>query len=112
MEPPTNTNWILASLFPEELARMSPDLEQVTLQANQSLFHYGDSVDYAFFPLTAVVSLVCLLEEGKSIEIGQAGHESFIGLPTLLGPDIALHNAEVLIPGQAVMIRTKALRRH
>jgi CRP-like cAMP-binding protein len=87
-------------------------MEQVTLQADQSLFHYGDLVKSAFFPLTAVVSLRCLIEEGKSIEVGQVGHESLIGLPALLGPDIALHTAEVLIPGRAVMIRTESLRRY
>jgi len=112
MEHSASANRILASLSPEELARMSPDLEPVTLRANQSLFHYGDSVDHTFFPFTAVVSLVCVLEEGKSIEIGQVGHESLIGLQTMLGPDIALHTAEVLIPGRAVRVRTEALRRH
>lgn len=109
---PFYANQVLASLSEEELARLTRDLEPVTLQANQVLFRYGDAIDYTFFPLTAVASLVSLLEGSKSVEIGLVGREGVVGLPSLLGPDRALYSAEVLVPGQAVRLRAEALRKY
>lgn len=101
-----------AALGSEELARLIPDLEPVTLQANQVLFRYGDVIDYTFFPLTAVASLVSLLEGGKSVEIGLVGREGAVGLPSLPTANRALYSAEVLVSGQAVRLRAEALRRY
>ena len=112
MEQAINVNRILASLSAEELARLSPDFEQVTLPVNQSLFRYGDAVESIFFPCTAVISLVCLLEGGRGVEIGLVGREGLVGLQTVLGPHNATYAAEVLVPGRAMMVRAGALRRH
>jgi len=112
MESYFNLNQVLASLSTEELARLAPDLEEVTLQANQALFRYGDSVDYTYFPLTAVASLLSLLEGGKSVEIGLVGREGVLGVPTMLGSNSATYTAEVLVPGQAVRVRAEALRKY
>jgi CRP-like cAMP-binding protein len=105
-------NRILASLPSEEFAELVTDLEPVKAQVGQALFHYGDEVKYAFFPVTAVASLVYLLEDGKSIEVGMVGPESGIGLTTILGSHIADHTAEILIPGLVMKVRVEVLARH
>jgi CRP-like cAMP-binding protein len=87
-------------------------LELIKLQANQALFRYGDALDYTYFPLTAVASLLSLLAGGKSVEIGLVGREGVIGLPTMLGPSSAIYAAEVLVPGQALRVRAEALRKY
>jgi CRP-like cAMP-binding protein len=69
-------------------------------------------VHYAFFPVTAVASLVYLLKDGKRIEIGMVGPESGVGLSAILGPHIADHTAEILVPGQVMRVRAEVLRRH
>jgi len=110
MELGFNLNQILASQLPEELVRMSADFEPVTLHVNQTLFRYGEAVDYVFFPLTSVTSLLCLLESGKNVEIGLVGSEGIIGLPKIIGSDNAIYTAEVLIPGQAIKVRAEVLK--
>jgi CRP-like cAMP-binding protein len=110
MEQGPSLNHILASLPPEELNCRAGDFELVTLQANQSLFRYGETIDYIFFPLTTVASLLCLLESGQNIEIGLVGREGLIGLPSVIGSTRAIYSAEVLIPGQAIRVRTETMR--
>lgn len=107
---PCAFNRILASLSPTELAQMPGDFEPVTLRANQALFRAGDTVEYAFFPNTAIASLVCLLENGKSVEIGLVGYEGMVGSPVLFGSNKAIYSAEVLVPGQAIKVRIETLR--
>jgi CRP-like cAMP-binding protein len=107
---PSALNRILASLSPTESVQMLGDCESVTLRANQALFRAGDVVEYAFFPSTAVASLVCLLESGKSVEIGLVGYEGIVGSPVLFGSTQAIYSAEVLVPGQAIKVRIETLR--
>jgi len=110
MEQRFNLNQILDSLPLNELVRLSAGFELVTLEANQPLFRNGDAVDDVVFPLTAVVSLLYLQEDGKNVEIGLVGREGLVGLPALLGPNNAIYSAEVLVPGQAIRVRASALK--
>jgi CRP-like cAMP-binding protein len=112
MDYSAKVNKMLAALPHEDLTRIAPELEPVTLRPGQSLFRYGEKVHYAYFPLTAVVSLVCLLEEGKSIEVGMTGPEGLVGSPAVFGPAAASQTAEVLIPGSALRIRVESLKKH
>lgn len=107
---PCALNQILASLSSAESAQILRDCELVTLRANQTLFRTGETVEYAFFPSTAVASLVCLLESGKSVEIGLVGYEGLVGSPVLFGSTRATYSAEVLVPGQAIKVRIDILR--
>jgi CRP-like cAMP-binding protein len=84
----------------------------MTLGEGQILFRYGEMIHHAYFPVTAVASLVSLLEEGKCIEIGMVGFESVVGLPAILGPNVAIHTAEVLVPGRMLRIRIDVLKEH
>jgi CRP-like cAMP-binding protein len=105
-----NLNQILDALPLDELVRLSAGFELVPRAANQPLFRHGDAVDYVVFPLTAVVSLLYLQEDGKNVEIGLVGREGLVGLPALLGPNKAIYSAEVLVPGQAIKARASALK--
>jgi CRP-like cAMP-binding protein len=103
-------NRILASLSPSEWGQMLGIFEPVTLRVHQMLFHVGDVLEYAWFPSTAVASLVCLLESGKSVEIGLVGYEGMVGSPVLFGSTKATYSAEVLVPGHAIKVRIETLR--
>jgi CRP-like cAMP-binding protein len=105
-------NKLLDSLPLEEMASIGQDLEPVSLRRGQCLYRYGDPTTHVFFPGTTIASLVCLLPDGKSSEIGMVGPESGAGLPTALGPNVAAHTAEALVSGRALKIRADALKRH
>jgi CRP-like cAMP-binding protein len=105
-------NKLLASLPPEEFASIAMDLEQVTLRRGQHLYRYGELISHVFFPITTVVSLVTILPDGKSSEIGMVGPEGAVGLSLILGPDVTVHTAEILVPGQALRVRAEVLKKN
>ncbi len=74
------TNRLLAALEPEDLALLEPHLEVVELKRGQVLYEAGDVIGYAYFPHDAMVSLVNVMEDGGSVEVGLFGCEGVLGL--------------------------------
>jgi hypothetical protein len=60
-KPDLSTNRILAALPERETKRLSPNLSSVSRGSRDVLYKPGDSIDYVYFPLNAVVSLLVLL---------------------------------------------------
>src|SRR5947209_1100737 len=60
-------NHLLASLPTPELTDVWPRLELVRLEARDTLFDPEQPIPYVYFPETAVVSLVSLLEDGGTV---------------------------------------------
>jgi len=59
--PPSNPlipNRLLAQLPPEEYERLEPHLKPVILKNKQTLYEIGQPINYVYFPLKALVSVV------------------------------------------------------
>ena len=108
--PPSTDNRLLAALPPEEYERVARHLEPVKLASGQVLYHSGQLVDYLYFPLDSMASLVAQMEGGAAIEVGVAGFEGVIGLPALLGVEKSPHLNLVQMPGGAMRARASPLR--
>jgi CRP-like cAMP-binding protein len=78
------TNRLLAALEPEDFALLEPHLEIVNLKRGQVLYEMGDAIHDAYFPHDAIVSLVNVMEDGGSVEVGVFGHEGVLGLLSAL----------------------------
>ena len=78
------SNWLLAALEPEDLARLEPYLEIVDLALGDVLYDTGDAIRYAYFPHDAIISLVNVMEDGATVEIGVFGREGVLGLLSAL----------------------------
>jgi CRP-like cAMP-binding protein len=102
-------NNILASLPAEDFQRLSPHLEPVELRLGQVLYEAGGKIDYVYFPLNSMVSLVSQLSDGSSIEIGVAGYEGVVGIYAVLGVDRTPHEGMVQIPGDALRVKTSVV---
>ena len=68
-------NPLLAALSPSERERWWPHLETVTLKRGQVLCESGVDPDHAYFPITAIVSLVYLTLDGESTETAVVGRD-------------------------------------
>ena len=101
-------NRLLAALSAEELNHVRPHLEPVRLGHRDELFEPGKPITYVYFPETAVVSLISLLQEGGSVEVGTAGAEGMAGLPLFLGGDTSSVQAIAQIAGTAYRIEASA----
>lgn len=106
---PSNGNRLLAALSPEERARLAPHLELVPLALGQILFRPEDRLDFAHFPVTAIVSLLTELEDGTGMEVGLVGREGVAGVSAFLG-GTETKVATVQGEGEGLRIRAAALR--
>jgi CRP-like cAMP-binding protein len=98
------TNRILAALEPEDFEVLAPHLESVTLLRGQVLYELGDTILHAYFPQDAVVSLVNVMEDGSSVEVGVFGREGVLGLLSALVTREAFGRYVVQISGTASRI--------
>jgi CRP-like cAMP-binding protein len=97
----------LLSLLPDEVYRkLLPHLETVPLSFKQVLFQPGRSIDYVYFPIHGVVSLLTIMADGSQAEVGLVGYEGMVGISVALGIPSTPLRAVVQIPGEAVRMRT------
>jgi signal transduction histidine kinase len=80
MVPDPRTNRLLASLPDAELQRWLPHLEPVELALGQVLYEPVRVSRYAYFPATAIVSLLYMTEDGESDEVAVVGREGIVGV--------------------------------
>jgi len=103
-------NQLLAALSPSEQNRWWPQLEQVVLKRGQVLCESGVDPDHAYFPITAIVSLVYLTVDGESAETTVVGHEGMVGISLFMGGSAAPTQAVVQSAGHAFRLRSQVIR--
>ena len=101
---------LLDGLPATELARLRPSLRIVHLAAGQVLFRRGERIPHVFFPITAVVSVQTVVDDGSSVETGLRGPEGMVGLPVFLDTGVASAVAVCRVPGDAWELPAEALR--
>ena len=67
--PDPRKNALLAALPQAEWQRWLPHLELVDVPLGQVLYESGSQMTHAYFPTSAIVSLLYVLEDGTSAEI-------------------------------------------
>lgn len=104
-----NQNRLLAALPPGEFERLSSHLELVSLQLGETLYESGGPLSYVYFPTTAIVSLLYILQSGASTEIASVGNEGMVGISLFMGGDTTPNAAVVLTAGHAYRLSGKLL---
>ncbi len=97
-------NRLLASLPPAELKRIAGDMETVSLQMKDVAYESDQPIEYAYFPLTGVASLVTVMENGSAVEVATIGNEGMVGLPLFLGVNRTAGRAFTQVPGDSIRI--------
>lgn len=103
-------NLLLARLPVEEYERLLPSLEHVSMELGQVLHEPGRSMQYVYFPTTAIVSLVCVMEDGNSAEIALVGNDGIVGVSLLLGGETTPSRALVQSAGDAYRLKGQLLK--
>jgi len=78
-------NSILLSLPTDELTATAGKLEFVDLPTHTVLHEPGETLTHAYFIDSGLASVLNVMTDGKSVEVGLAGKEGFIGLPLVVG---------------------------
>jgi len=105
-------NQILAALPEEEASRFfaQQQPQSVQLKPGTILYMPDERLEYVYFPLKGVVSLLVTLADGGTVESGVVGNEGVVGISAVLGADVTTNQALVQDSGSALRIKTTALR--
>jgi CRP-like cAMP-binding protein len=103
-------NRLLARLSAEELERLRPHLEHVSFALGEVIYESGGQQSYIYFPTTAIISLLYMMENGASAEMGVAGNDGLVGIALFMGGDSVPNRAVVQSAGDALRMKTKVLQ--
>lgn len=103
-------NRLLAALPVEAYQRLVPHLEFVSLQVGQVIYEPGEPFSHVYFPHKAMVSLVSMMEDGTTIEVGLVGQEGMLGIPVLLGGGTTTNKALVQVAESGMRMKADVLK--
>jgi CRP-like cAMP-binding protein len=103
-------NHLLAALPAAEFSRLAPHLELVPMRLGESLYEPCGRLRHVFFPTTAIVSLLFVLESGASAEIAGVGNEGILGISLFMGGDTTPSSAVVQTAGHGYRLPGKLLK--
>ena len=97
-------NQILSALPELEYQRIAPHLKQIELNSGQILSEPGEEIYQIYFPQTAMISLVSIMMDGSTTEIGLIGNEGLVGLAAIFGGNSTTSRSIVQISGKALKV--------
>jgi CRP-like cAMP-binding protein len=90
-------------------------LEYVEMRTHDALHEAGRPITHGYFVNSGLASVLNVMADGKSVEVGLAGKEGFIGLPLIVGLRTSLNRVVAQVAGSAFRISAsdfaQALRR-
>ncbi|MEJ6022121.1 Crp/Fnr family transcriptional regulator [Ramlibacter sp. PS4R-6] len=84
--------------------RWVPVMESVRLDLGQALYEPGVTLAHAYFPVTALVSLLYVMESGASTEIAVIGNDGIVGISLFMGGGSTSSRAVVQSAGAALRL--------
>ena len=102
---------MLAALPASDRARWLPQLEWVDMPLGEVLYESGSTLSHVYFPTTAIVSLLCVMEDGNSAEIAVVGHEGVVGIALFMGGGSTPSRAVVQSAGQGFRLASETIKK-
>jgi CRP-like cAMP-binding protein len=103
------SNQLLAALSKADFARWLPHLERVDLVLGDVLYEPRGALAHVYFPTTAIVSLLYVLEDGASAEIAVVGNEGMVGISVFMGGVSTTSRAVVQSAGWGYRLPTEVM---
>jgi CRP-like cAMP-binding protein len=107
----TTQNHLLAAFPTAEYERLAADLELVAMPLGQVLCESGGQLRHIYFPTTAIISLLYVLEDGASAEIAVVGNEGLLGISLFMGGETTPSRAVVRSAGHGYRLKAELLQR-
>lgn len=104
-------NKLLAALPQEDYERLLPNLETIPLLFKKILYQPNEPIQYVYFPISGVISLLNIMVDGGAIEVATLGNEGMVGIPVLLGADQVPAETFVQVPGEALRMKVSVFKR-
>ncbi len=92
-------NRLLDALSNRDLVDIERDVEIIMMRAHQPSLSAGEPMQHVHFPIDAVLSIIVTLD-GKSVEVGTIGNESFVEGDAALGAVLAARSTICQVDGR------------
>jgi CRP-like cAMP-binding protein len=103
-------NQLLAALPQEQWQRWLPHLEHVNMPLAHVLYEPGGTLSHVYFPTTAIVSLLYVMQNGESAEIAVVGNDGVVGVSLFMGGDSTSSRALVQSAGGAYRLTAQLMK--
>ena len=104
-------NFLLAALPAADYERLLPNLDHVPLPLGRVLYEPGGKMAHVYFPVTGIVSLLYVMENGASAEIAVTGNEGLVGISLFMGGGSTPSRAIVQSAGEGYRLGADLLKR-
>jgi hypothetical protein len=102
-------NTILQGLPDHECTAIFSRLDFVSLPTPTVLNEADEAIKFAFFVNDGLASVLAVMEDGKSVEVGLCGKEGFVGLPLTWGLVTSPTRVIMQVSGSGFRISAKNL---
>jgi CRP-like cAMP-binding protein len=100
-------NHLLDALPEDVYERLRPHLELRELKLGAVLYEPGERLRHVYFPVTAIISLLYVMENGASAEIAIVGNEGILGVSLFMGGESTPSRAVVQSAGNALCLEAE-----
>lgn len=100
-------NRLLAALPAEQWHAWLPHLEAIEMPLGQVLYEPGETMRNVYFPVTSIVSMLYVMENGASAEMAVVGNEGVLGVALFLGGSSTSSRAVVQSGGHGVRMKAQ-----
>ncbi|KPF47804.1 Crp/Fnr family transcriptional regulator [beta proteobacterium AAP121] len=90
--------------------RWRGELEWVSMPLGQVMYESGRPLSHVYFPCTAIVSLLYVMEDGASAEIAVVGNEGVVGISLFMGGESTPSRAVVQSAGEGWRMRARVVK--
>lgn len=110
LNPELPQNQLLAVLPQDVWQRLAPQMEAVDMPLGQVLCESGSTLKHVYFPVTSIVSLLYVMENGASAEIAVVGNEGIVGISLFMGGDSMPSRVVVQSAGRGLRLKAQLLK--
>ena len=103
-------NQLIGRLPEGDFQRWLPHLEWVDMPLGHVMYESGRPLSHVYFPTTAIVSLLYVMEDGASAEIAIVGKEGLVGIALFMGGETTPSRAVVQSAGQGWRLRARVMK--
>ena len=103
-------NHLLDALPVADYERLTANAEFVPLRLGDVLYEPGVKLRHVYFPTTAIISLLYVMENGASAEIAVVGNEGLLGISLFMGGDTTPSRAVVQSDGHGFKVKADLLK--
>ena len=86
-------------------------MELSHLEKGEIVYMARDRIEYVYFPLNGMLSLLSTTESGATVEVAMVGSEGIVGLPVVLRMDKAPYEVMIQLTADSVRIEADVIKK-